>query len=125
MNNLNKYFISLLLLGAAGSLQVQAAPPTEKDVPIKVSTPELPDIDPEDIRRCPSRLFHITISLENGIIVPEELQEEILTFEAYDEAGNCMAVFADEASFIEFFFSTEEIAMVRFTTASYVYTGWL
>lgn len=77
----------------------------------------------EEGHRIPSRL-NATISY-SGVSIPGVEEGEILSYEACDEAGDCMAIFTDEAAFIEYFFSTEEISMVRFTTASYVYTGWL
>lgn len=82
-----------------------------------------PPKENEEGRRTSSSLI-ATISY-SGVSIPGVEKGEILTYEAYDEAGECMAIFSDEESFIDYFFSTEGIAMVKFTTASYIYTGWL
>ena len=82
-------------------------------------------IYPSKGNRLPSPVINATITAEFGVSIPGVEKGEILTYEAYDEAGECMAVFSDEESFVDSFFSVEGIAMVKFTTASYIYTGWL
>ena len=107
------------------SAQIAGTPPPQKTVPVKKERKEKKDPDPKG-RRMPGHVMYCSISIENGVEVPGVAKEEIDSFEVYDDAGFCLAVFSDESDFIEFFFENSEIiGEVRFLTTNYIYVGYL
>lgn len=105
------------------SIQVVGDTAPAKTVPVKKKPKK--DLDPEG-RRVPGRIIYCSISIENGVEIPGVAKEEIDSFEAYDNAGFCLATFSDESGFIEFFFENYEIiGEVRFLTTNYIFVGYL
>lgn len=78
-------------------------------------------------KRMPAVRLLCTISEETGVIIPGVEKDSILSFEAYDEDGCCLASFGDESSFVEFFFSelNDAIVYVRFVTSECAYRGYI
>ncbi len=124
MKQLIIIFLSTLGL-LFSSIQAAGENPPTKTVPVKKEKKEKTDPDPEG-RRAPSRIIYCTISTETGVEIPGVAKEEICSFEAYDDAGFCLAIFSDEGDFIDFFFENyETIGEVRFLTTDYVFIGYL
>ncbi len=74
--------------------------------------------------RLPSCLIPCVIS-EAGVAFQMDCPPEILVYEIADADGNVIASFGDEASFVQTLFSLTGDYTVVFTTAGYVYYGWV
>lgn len=61
---------------------------------------------------------------ENGIVLIN-ISDDIQTYEIYDTKDNCLAVFSDEDSFIEFLFTLSGEYQLRFSTATYDLVGYI
>lgn len=105
------------------SAQTAGTPPPQKTVPVKKEPKK--ELPPKGWR-VPGHIMYCSISVENGVELPGVAKEEIDSFEVYDDAGFCLAIFSDESNFIEFFFENSEIiGEVRFLTTNYIYVGYL
>ena len=84
---------------------------------------EIPDVG----RRMPARRVMCEISRENGVSIARSgVSESIVSYEVYDPAGGCVAVFADEQDFIDFIFSgISGEFQIRFITDSASYSGYI
>ena len=105
------------------SAQTAETSPPQKTVPVKKENKK--ELPPKGWR-VPGRIMYCSISIENGVELPGVAKEEIESFEVYDDAGFCLAIFSDESDFIEFFFENSEIiGEVRFLTTNYIFVGYL
>lgn len=87
---------------------------------------EEPDIvHPPRRHRMPGLLLLCEISRENGITISQSgISENIVSYEVYDSYGCCVAIFSDEAEFIDFLFSgISGEYILRFKTDNRAYSG--
>lgn len=116
----------IILISVVGilysSVQTTGSTTQPKTVPVKKEPKK--DLDPKG-KRTPSYTLLCTISIENGVEIPGVTKEAIDSFEAYDNAGFCLAIFSDESDFIDFFFeNTEIIGQVNILTTNYIFIGY-
>ena len=118
------FVILAMLLSSGASLTVAQTPIT---VPV-VKVPNPPKPDKTDLPAHGNRLPGIPIEASistDGIEIPGLDSIDIISYKLCDENGDCMALFADEAGFIDFLFSNAGVYIVRFTTVDYAYIGYI
>lgn len=102
------------------------------DVVLQEQPSSDPDEDSEEIfeipdvgRRMPARRVMCEISRENGVSIARSgVSGSIVSYEVYEPAGGCVAVFADEQDFIDFIFSgISGEYLLRFRTPEHTYSG--
>lgn len=128
-----KRVIALFLFGVLilSPLQSFADAGGECDVVLQEEQPSDPNEDSEEIieipnrRRLPGRRVMCEISRENGITISQSgISENIVSYEVYDSYGCCVAIFSDEAGFIDFLFSgISGEYILRFKTDNRAYSG--
>lgn len=91
-----------------------------------VATDEEPEHDDNTStkHRLPSCPIPCTID-ENGVTFQMDSEPEIINYDIYDAEGVLIASFGDEEAFIQTLFSLSGDYTVAFTTAEYVYTGYV
>lgn len=116
--------IAMLLSSSEASLTVAQTPIT---VPV-VKVPNPPKPDKTDLPAHGNRLPGIPIEASintDGIEIPGLYSVDIISYEICDENGDRLALFADEAGFIDFLFANTGVHMMRFTTVDYIYIGYI
>ena len=95
--------------------------------PVLVSSePEKEPIEEEEGgKHIPPRPVQCTIDATAGIQFVGMEKPEILTFEIYDLSGACVAVFGDEAAFLDFLFAQSGEYQIRLVTAGWAYIGYI
>lgn len=119
-----KLFIMMWLLALCSSLPVYSEASSSETIPVE-KEPDNGDVPNK--RRIPGQKILCIIDSVDGVTIPGVSEGDILSYEAYDADEVCIAAFADEASFVEFFFSdlNGTIASVRFVTSDYAYRGFV
>ena len=104
----------------------------DDDIVIEMIPGSLPDEDsdvwieiPARGNRMPARRVMCEISCENGITISQSgISESIVSYEVYDTSGCCVAIFSDEAGFVDFLFSgISGEYILRFKTDNLAYIG--
>jgi lipoprotein-anchoring transpeptidase ErfK/SrfK len=75
--------------------------------------------------RTPPIAIVCTISDTDGLYISTLDNDEILMFGIYDENGNCIASYYNEADFISALFTLSGTYEVQFTTEDYTYVGYI
>lgn len=76
------------------------------------------------MHRQPSRLISCIID-ETGVTFLMDCEPEIINYDIYDAEGVLIVSFGDEEAFIQTLFSLSGDYTVAFSTAEYVYTGYV
>ena len=120
MKRLKLPFVILAMLHSFGASQTVA------QTVVKVPNPPKPDKTdlPAHGNRLPGIPIEASISID-GIEIPGLDSIEIISYEICDENGDSLALFAEEAGFIDFLFANAGVHMVRFTTVDYIYIGYI
>lgn len=68
-----------------------------------------------------------TISQKTGVTVSgNDIADAFISYEVYDIAGACIAIFSDEQSFVDFIFSSiHGEFQIRFKTESASFVGFI
>lgn len=83
-----------------------------------------PQLDPEG-SRMPPRRIPISISLSDGLSIPDIDKDEIELYEVLDENGMYLAMFTTEQEFISFIFTLKTTVEFRIYFEEYILQGYL
>ena len=72
--------------------------------------------------RVPPHIFNCTVDCD-GVWIEDMNMEEILSYEVYDESGECVGLFGNEGNFISFIGSANGLYTVCFLTQDYCFIG--
>ena len=125
MKRLKLPFVILAMLLSFGASQTVAQ--TTVTVPV-VKVPNLPKPDKTDLPAHGNRLPGIPVEASistDDVEIPGLDPIDIISYEICDENGDCLVLFADVAGFIDSLFANTGVYMVRFTTADYIYIGYI
>lgn len=87
---------------------------------------EEPLVEPApEIHRMPNRPFLAMISMVNGIEISGIFNNEILSYEAYDENGDRLGVFYDNIEFTHFVLSLNGTIELRIELEDYWLCGYI
>ncbi len=75
--------------------------------------------------RVPVRNIQCTVDPVSGVQFVGMEKPDILSFEVYDLSGACVAVFGDEAAFLEYLFARSGEYQIRLITADWAYVGYI
>jgi len=117
--------IAAIVFASAMAATGSYVPHTVVMKPYIIEKPENPE-NPEEgnqERRIPSRPVQCTIDPEGGVQFVGMDKPDILSFEVYDLSGECVAVFGDEAAFLEYLFAQTGELQIRLITADWAYIG--
>jgi hypothetical protein len=89
------------------------------------ATPSYSGSVPTKGHRTPPIAIVCTISDTDGLYISTLDNDEILMFGIYDENGNCIASYYNEADFISALFTLSGTYEVQFTTEDYTYVGYI
>lgn len=81
-------------------------------------------LDPEG-NRIPSRKFPVSISLSDGLSMPNFDKCEIDSFDIIDENGIYLASFSTEQEFVSFIFTLDKPVEIRINLKEYILQGYL
>ncbi len=76
-------------------------------------------------QRMPGRKQNCTVDPVSGVQFVGMEKPDILSFEVYDLSGACVAVFGDEAAFLEYLFAQSGEYQIRLITADWAYVGYI
>lgn len=123
----NLLIITFLLLGMMLPIKASAAS-SRTPVPIimqKTSGKGNKRDDSNTSKRIPPAPVYCTIDFANQT-VDGGFTSALLAFEVWNEEGDeCIAIFNDEISLVEYLDSTEGDYQLRFFSESYVYIGYI
>lgn len=87
---------------------------------------EIPNEDSDPGKGNRTRPMPIMCQIsESGIDFGFEFEFDIMTYEIYDLNGDCVAIFGDEISFVEYLFTLSGEYQLRFTTPNYELVGYV
>lgn len=118
-------FISLVMVCFTFDMYATSQNPYNVDLSEEPSDDIIENPLPD--HRMPARKIMCEISRENGVSIARSgVSESIVSYEVYDPAGGCVAVFADEQDFIDFIFSgISGEYLLRFRTQEHTYSGMI
>lgn len=119
------FFISLVMVCFTFDMYATSQNPYNVDLSEEPSDDIIENPLPD--HRMPARKIMCEISRENGVSIARSgVSESIVSYEVYDPAGGCVAVFADEQDFIDFIFSgISGEYLLRFRTQEHTYSGMI
>lgn len=116
-------FFLLVLISFCSIEKTNASEPSFSTTLKKDPKPGKIEDDPTK-RRLPSAPVYCTITPQ-GITLSQVEINDVLTFEAFDNQGNCVSSFTTEPDFVSFLFSTTGIAKISFVLEDYTLSGCL
>lgn len=80
--------------------------------------------DPKELHRTGPRIVFCTMG-HDDIYLSNIDVAEILSFEIYNDNGDCLAIFSDKESFLNYLFTTRGYFEIRLLSAQYTLSGWI